>query len=415
MSKNISITLQKPEAVAIIEAIPTDELDATLEDYILIADRILRSVRVSERDALSEIFGRLDGFEQTFRQVLGAVNKSQKRGVIGEAEVLLDLNLAYGPADKFVSVSKTGHAGDIVGTLKAGERILIEVKNYTDSVPTPEVEKFWRDMRENNYAYGIFISLQTPIRGMPTENFAYRQEGPRRAVFVVNSAFDNIGHRMALEYIRRLIELEQLSAVSVTNAELAPKIATITDQMNIIRDSLNLAADIRKTAQDTTQMVQLNMAQVTERILELQVRIRTGLENIDRVLQSLGGYRLETPDATLEANWLTIIDILPEDYKLAESVRTICAGLAGYGLTFQPGENGLHQILHQDQTIGCLEVASNRVTLLTNLDTTTTSSCGSWKSAGKSGSYQWKWDFKSAKEARENIPTIATSLVMLKK
>ena len=70
MSKTITITLHSEEAIEIVEAIPPDKVDATIEDYILIADRMLRGIRVSERDALSEIFGRLDGFEQTFRQMI---------------------------------------------------------------------------------------------------------------------------------------------------------------------------------------------------------------------------------------------------------------------------------------------------------------------------------------------------------
>ena len=106
MSKTVTITLQSKEAITIVEAIPQDKLDATIEDYILIADRMLRGVRVSERDALSEIFGRLDGFEQTFQHVLGELGKSQRRGALGEEQVLLDLNTVFGPADRFVRVSK---------------------------------------------------------------------------------------------------------------------------------------------------------------------------------------------------------------------------------------------------------------------------------------------------------------------
>jgi hypothetical protein len=409
--KTITITLHREETVAIVEAIPPDELDATIEDYILIADRILRSVRVSERDALSEIFGRLDGFEQTFRQVLGELGKSQRRGAIGEEEVLLDLNTVFGPADRFVRASTTARAGDIQGTLSNGEVVLLEIKNYSKNVPSAEVRKFWRDMRERNFKYGIFVSLRTPISGMTTENFAYRQQGPRRGIFVVNSAFDNIGHRMAIEYIKRLIGLERLVALPISKADLEAIAASIGDELHNIRDTLNLAAEVRGLAQGSAQAVQSNMAQIDERIIELQIRVRTGLDSIDRALRYLSGDSVPGQDAsTADENWIAILDLLPEDSKMAGPLRTLCAGLVGHQLTFEPAGSQRHKILCQTQEVGCLEVQKTKLTVWTNLDPSGLEPSVDWKPAGKKDDYHWKRDFRSASDVREHISSVAQLL-----
>ena len=41
---------------------------------------------------------------------------------------------------------------------------MIEAKLYEASMPSKEVEKFWEDLKENDYKFGLFISLNLPIR-----------------------------------------------------------------------------------------------------------------------------------------------------------------------------------------------------------------------------------------------------------
>ena len=76
---------------------------------------------------------------------------------------------AYGTGDGF-SLSDTnhsgvGHAGDYLMTW--GEHtVLWEVKNYDKPVPTAEVEKFRRDVKENSHVrVGVMVSRYTPITG----------------------------------------------------------------------------------------------------------------------------------------------------------------------------------------------------------------------------------------------------------
>ena len=61
-------------------------------------------------------------------------------------------------------VSKEGHQGDLIVT-NDNRIVLVEVKNYDNPVPSSEVEKFYRDIEENNADAGLFISLKSDIRG----------------------------------------------------------------------------------------------------------------------------------------------------------------------------------------------------------------------------------------------------------
>jgi len=76
---------------------------------------------------------------------------------------------AFGTADKFALTDSArngvGHAGDYLMTI-GQHTVLWEVKNYDRPVPTQEVEKFMRDMRENQQArVGVMVSRCTPILG----------------------------------------------------------------------------------------------------------------------------------------------------------------------------------------------------------------------------------------------------------
>jgi hypothetical protein len=266
-------------------------------------------------------------------------------------------------------------------------------------------------MRERNCKYGIFVSLQTPIGGMTMENFAYRQEGPRRGIFCVNSAFDNVGHRMAVEYVKRLIGLERLVALPVSKADLEAVAARIGDELHRIRDAMNLAAEVRGLAKSTAQSVQSNMAQINERIIELQVRVRAGLEHIDRALRHLGGQDVaDREESAANENWIAVLERLPEDSKLAGPLRTLCAGLVGHQLVFEPLGDQRYRILHETRQVGCLEVLKTRITVLTDLDPSALDPSVGWKSAGKKATHRWKRDFRTASDAREHVAAIAQLL-----
>jgi hypothetical protein len=97
---------------------------------------------------------------------------SRTKGTDYENEFRDRLIQAFGVGENFRLVdsarSGIGHAGDYL--MNWGDHTLLwEVKNYDHPVPTKEVEKFRRDMKENaQVRVGVMISRQSPITGMMT-------------------------------------------------------------------------------------------------------------------------------------------------------------------------------------------------------------------------------------------------------
>ena len=76
-----------------------------------------------------------------------------------------------------------GHEMDF-SMFMEGHLILWELKNYTSVVPKPEVDKFLRDLKENDATIGIMISRTTNIYGKHTHTMTTECEGGKLMIYV---------------------------------------------------------------------------------------------------------------------------------------------------------------------------------------------------------------------------------------
>jgi len=109
------------------------------------------------------------------------------------------------------ALSGFGHAGDIVMHWME-EKILWEGKDYSDAVPTAEVEKFRRDMRENaDIRVGVMISKHSAITGM-TERGDMRTEFIGHQMLIYISRFQSFDDKI-LQLLMELFHVHWASSV----------------------------------------------------------------------------------------------------------------------------------------------------------------------------------------------------------
>jgi hypothetical protein len=121
---------------------------------------------------------------------------SQEKGASYETVFRESLVRAYGAIPKFSlhsgARSSTGHEADFLTTFY-DTSILWEVKDYSHKVPTGEIEKFLRDVRENKQvSIAVMISRTTDIIGKTTtgdKHFEF-EEG---ILYVYISRFEFLG------------------------------------------------------------------------------------------------------------------------------------------------------------------------------------------------------------------------------
>lgn len=99
-------------------------------------------------------------------------SKSTRRGEAGQDDIVGILQSSFVSDDGWFieDTSATGGMGDIQVTPPSQSKVgsvLIEIKNYTRSVPKEEILKFKRDVAQSQVGSGIFISLTSSIQKTP--------------------------------------------------------------------------------------------------------------------------------------------------------------------------------------------------------------------------------------------------------
>lgn len=157
------------------------------------------------------------------------------------------------------NVTRKGYAGDMIVRQSGqpegdGPALLVEVKNYTSTVPGQEVEKFYRDLRTNTSVRGgVFISLNTKITGIPNSfYFTHVYESRKIPVIFVSSSDASVIHAATmlifsflngLETMRKetqALESEHLGKIY----EKIHKVATLVDGLSTARTHINEMRDI---------------------------------------------------------------------------------------------------------------------------------------------------------------------------
>ena len=102
------------------------------------------------------------------------------KGNIGENKIQQELQNRY-PSLEIVDISGTGHKGDfyvMFGKIK----IMFEIKNYKSTVPTIQINKFIDDLDNNDYHYGIFISIGSGIANFSEMSY---QTSPKNKQMII--------------------------------------------------------------------------------------------------------------------------------------------------------------------------------------------------------------------------------------
>jgi hypothetical protein len=231
------------------------------------------------REYLSDFTRDAEELREVIRDHLDMFRQKTARadGDLGERFVREQLFDAFkDEGDTFEVWSAIGHQGDLVGRMAAADRpprrILIEVKDYTHPVPGGEVDKFRRDIRENTEMQaGIFVSLRTPITGVPGRVRLDVEDG-RPVVYVAQEAAGQQLFIVAWSLLRGLLNRGE-RAVPTPLQDLA-----------------------RMSAQRIQEEVEQYLADVSDYVS----RIETISRDAGKIMDSASGIRAEA--ARLQAN-----------------------------------------------------------------------------------------------------------------
>jgi hypothetical protein len=173
-----------------------------------IQNKIQTSISLSEQnlntniDKLKEISSESSLIQKNINTELttyiGRHNKSIYKGSQSE-EMLSTVLEEHYPNAEIINSSSLPKSGDFILKRNNLSTILIENKNYTNSVPYDEITKFHRDIEHNDFCNGIFISQSSTISGK--QNFQIDFHNNAILIYIHKCDYDPIKINTAIQII----------------------------------------------------------------------------------------------------------------------------------------------------------------------------------------------------------------------
>ncbi len=148
---------------------------------------------------------------------------------------------------KVLNVSRVAQSCDLL-ILYKGKRVLVEVKNYSTAVGQPQVDKFIRDIGLNSACGGVFISMNTPIRGISSK------------FYVCNEHTD--GRLIPTVYIQGVNPDMILSAVNLAGDLADVNIERRNPSDDIVRRNLDRAVDSLERVSHTRGAISTYLSEI---------------------------------------------------------------------------------------------------------------------------------------------------------
>ena len=250
--EEIHVKIKDPRAIAIIKRVPKEKFDEVIERYIILGDVVVSYASIiPAKETMETLFAPLktdiDTIREQLKLIVPTIVTPTKKGKITVESIFKSYEEHF-MDDTFEDISATGRYTDTKATPAGGnQEVLIEIKDYSYTVPIQEVEKFWRDMETRDARYGIFVSMRTGIAKI-SGDMKVVSEMKKTAVFVVNEKMNWSGYYV----VRKFIEHEALMARRLKEEELTLVIAALKKIQEDVKmaEEIKDIAGLRTTARD---------------------------------------------------------------------------------------------------------------------------------------------------------------------
>jgi len=307
--KKFSFNLNPEEDDKLLESLESADAKGTLNQHIMNLLRLGHIVQLTgsfqtSKDSLDSLMGdmlgpldsRIGGLEHLVQNLQGSFIGSSAKGGIGEQIVIGHLSTAFTgtKGDQFISKGHEGHSGDIEaqmaietspGVIEAVP-VMIEAKLYESTVKSKEVDKFWDDLAENKYRFGLFVSLNQRVEKQNQCISIEMREG-NYGIIVYNENHEQLRHLVAYAMMRELIKLVLSGKViRAANTEvLSQLISNLASDLSMFKDSLSTLGEIERAALDILTSTAKHISVINKASGRMRIQIEEGINRMEFDIQ----------------------------------------------------------------------------------------------------------------------------------
>ncbi len=340
---DLQVAITRPELVAWLASLPADQLASRVEQTLATGHQVLTFIEASASDDSMQrmfrpVLDRMSQLDGRLQSMLTGAEKSQKLGKLGEHMVASQLQQSF-PNDTFSAISDQGHQADIKAVFDLGgaqAEALIEVKLYNNDVPSAELEKFRKDLREQRQRYGLMVSLGSRLTGI-SGPFHLEATGDYLALFIPSADPEGVRLYWGATLLKALMQFERLAEKRLRGDAIEQAWARLKDD---IAELDTTATDVGKF-REQIRRVQKNLQEGLDGLVDQALAAEAKLRNLAnrlalRVQDELQGLPVDAPlqlppaaSADEVAAFLTQLD--PKD-KRTKQYRAVWEAVQGMDL-----------------------------------------------------------------------------------
>jgi hypothetical protein len=255
----------------------------------------------------------MNRFYDIVEKITGKSHTSSTKGKIAEHFLEETLSELY-PEDRVVTTALSAHEADIQLYSDEHQTILIESKNYSNTIPTKEVEKFKTDLDRTNIQYGIFYSFNSSITGK--HKFQVENYKDKWILYCPNIQFDQNIIALSVLFIRKIAKINKATNQIDRNiiSQKINEIVYILKDLDLLYENLSKTKyeliKSRKTISDSLDAIYVSYIENENTIKQIVDRIK---KTIDEKLDGLATEYLAEHTRNIDMDKLrsgTKVDIL---------------------------------------------------------------------------------------------------------
>ncbi len=334
--KEYTFSLSVKDNEELIDELDRAELGGRLNEHICNLLRLGHNVHLAatfstNQESLQSLMSPIDERVSTLngivdRLIHGTFTSSTK-GSIGEQIVIGHLSSAFTgtKGDQFRGKGEEGHSGDIDATMMIEKSpgvlepvpAMIEAKLYEKQMASKEVDKFWDDLKENDYRFGLFISLN---RSIPNQQDCIQIEsrGGKYGILVYNENQDQMRHLVAYAMMRELAKLV-LSGKEIRASQsdvFSTLMNDLSTDLEVFNGAISMLGDIERAAIKIISSTSEQVATITGTSGRIRGAIEQGVARLERDISrasvELGDEESVAKLAWNSDVWIPSLECMPE-------------------------------------------------------------------------------------------------------
>lgn len=326
-------------------------------------------INTSNRMAFEPVVGRFDHLCSRIDDLTNITSKSVLKGKMGEELIARGIKAVF-PEIDIADMSKKEHETDFHLTIPNPKlKILLEIKTYTNTVPTSQVEKLYQDINFTGFKYAIMISTTSGIARH--KNFDWEMYKDCLIVYITNSGLNGGGAVSAIQFILAVHQFKSIvldtTGACLDSLELESFATVFAEQLERYQNHLNQYAKLKYNFSRFESAMSNGLRDLFTNILEMESESRRIVSELSQTFhQKLipltnGEVEIASPDTNREK----ILEFI--DKRRKNGKNELYTRILGYADKFQLNvviKDGEWMLLHDKKIITKTESTKHLVFLV---------------------------------------------------